>query len=72
MYFWSALLAFGVTTYSISRGPWVLLLMLGIGAVIGVVLLVVPRLQRRRRRTDFVADARAAAGVSTTRGRGAG
>ena len=36
MYFWSALLAFGVTAYSISRGPWVLLVMLGVGAVIGV------------------------------------
>ena len=59
MYFWSALLAFGVTTYSISRGPWVLLVMLALGAVIGVLLLVVPRLQRRRGRSEFVDQVRA-------------
>jgi UDP-GlcNAc:undecaprenyl-phosphate GlcNAc-1-phosphate transferase len=48
MYFWSALLGFGVTSYSISKGPWIALLMIAVGALIGIGLLVVPRLQRRR------------------------
>ncbi len=47
MYFWSALLAFGVTAYSISQGAWIPLLTAGCGAVLGVLLLVVPRLRRR-------------------------
>ena len=66
MYFWSALLAFGVTTYSISRGPWVLLVMLAVGAVIGVLLLVVPRLQRRRKRSGFVDEVQGVVRVPRT------
>jgi UDP-GlcNAc:undecaprenyl-phosphate GlcNAc-1-phosphate transferase len=70
MYFWSALLAFGVTTYSITRGPWVLLVMLGVGAAIGIVLLVVPRLRRRRKITNFTAETRVAAGATRSSGGG--
>jgi UDP-GlcNAc:undecaprenyl-phosphate/decaprenyl-phosphate GlcNAc-1-phosphate transferase len=70
MYFWSALLAFGVTTYSILRGPWVLLVMLGVGAAIGVILLVVPRLRRRRKITNFTSETRLAAGATRSSGGG--
>jgi hypothetical protein len=70
MYFWSALLAFGVTTYSISRGPWVLLVMLGFGAAIGILLLVVPRLRRRRTVHNFAAETRVGAGATRSSGGG--
>ncbi len=70
MYFWSALLAFGVTTYSISRGPWVLLVMLGFGAAIGIVLLVVPRLRRRRNSHKFANETRVAAAATQSSGGG--
>jgi UDP-GlcNAc:undecaprenyl-phosphate GlcNAc-1-phosphate transferase len=50
LYFWSALLAFGGTAFSIFSGVWVLVTMLAAGFVLGVLLLVVPRFQTRRRR----------------------
>ncbi len=49
MYFWSALLAFGATGFSIFHGAWVLVIMLLAGVAIGTIMLVVPRLQRRRK-----------------------
>ncbi|MGI8761649.1 MAG: glycosyltransferase family 4 protein [Jatrophihabitantaceae bacterium] len=49
LYFWSALLAFGGVGFSIFRGPWVLIAMLGAGIVLGLLVLVVPRWQSRRR-----------------------
>jgi UDP-GlcNAc:undecaprenyl-phosphate GlcNAc-1-phosphate transferase len=48
LYFWSALLAFGAAAFSIFRDGWVLLVMLGAGLVLGLLLLVVPRLHTRR------------------------
>jgi UDP-GlcNAc:undecaprenyl-phosphate GlcNAc-1-phosphate transferase len=73
LYFWSALLAFGVTSYSILRGPWVLLVVLAAGAALGVVLLVVPRLRSRRRRPRIPDDPRVAATpVRASGGGGAG
>jgi len=64
MYFWSALLAFGCTAFSIFRVAWVLIVMLTVGVVLGVVLLVVPRLQRRRRVPLFPDQATWTAGAS--------
>jgi UDP-GlcNAc:undecaprenyl-phosphate GlcNAc-1-phosphate transferase len=48
MYFWAALLAFGGVGLAIFRGRWVLLTGLGVGAAVGVVILLVPRLHRDR------------------------
>ena len=48
IYFWSALLAFGGVGLAIIRGPWVLLTGLGVGAAVGIVVLLVPRLRRDR------------------------
>jgi UDP-GlcNAc:undecaprenyl-phosphate GlcNAc-1-phosphate transferase len=50
LYFWSALLAFGGTALSIYRKVWVWVLVIALGILLGVLLLVVPRLSRRGRR----------------------
>ncbi|TAM86262.1 MAG: undecaprenyl/decaprenyl-phosphate alpha-N-acetylglucosaminyl 1-phosphate transferase [Jatrophihabitans sp.] len=50
LYFWAALLAFGGVGVAIVRGPWVLLGGIAVGAVFGVVVLLVPRLRRGRSR----------------------
>ncbi len=54
LYFWSALLAFGGVALSIMRGPWIVVSVLGVLAVFGLLLSLVPRLRaslRRRRIT---------------------
>jgi UDP-GlcNAc:undecaprenyl-phosphate GlcNAc-1-phosphate transferase len=48
LYFWSALLAFGGAAFAIFRDGWVLLVMIGAGLVLGMLLLVVPRLPSHR------------------------
>jgi UDP-GlcNAc:undecaprenyl-phosphate GlcNAc-1-phosphate transferase len=47
LYLWSALLAFGGVTFSITRRPWALLTVLG-AALVAVLISVVPRLASRR------------------------
>jgi UDP-GlcNAc:undecaprenyl-phosphate GlcNAc-1-phosphate transferase len=47
MYFWAALLAFGVTGFSIVSGPAALLPVLAGGAILGLLLLVVPSIVRK-------------------------
>jgi UDP-GlcNAc:undecaprenyl-phosphate GlcNAc-1-phosphate transferase len=47
MYFWAALLAFGVTAFSIVSGPAALLPVLAGGAILGLLLLVVPSIVRK-------------------------
>jgi UDP-GlcNAc:undecaprenyl-phosphate/decaprenyl-phosphate GlcNAc-1-phosphate transferase len=49
LYFWTALLAFGGTAVSVFRGVWVWVTIIGAGVLLGIVLLVVPRLTSRRR-----------------------
>jgi UDP-GlcNAc:undecaprenyl-phosphate GlcNAc-1-phosphate transferase len=44
LYFWSALLAFGGVSFTITRSPWVVLAVIGALAVLGVIASVVPRL----------------------------
>ena len=51
LYFWSALVGFGGAILAIFSGGWVLVGLVFAGAVIGVLLLVVPRLKARRRTT---------------------
>jgi UDP-GlcNAc:undecaprenyl-phosphate GlcNAc-1-phosphate transferase len=48
LYFWSALLAFGGVAFSIFHGPWVAVTLLVGGAAVGLLVIVVPRTQRRR------------------------
>ncbi len=50
LYFWTALLAFGGTAVSVFRGVWVWFAIISGGVLLGIVLLVVPRLTHRRRR----------------------
>jgi UDP-GlcNAc:undecaprenyl-phosphate/decaprenyl-phosphate GlcNAc-1-phosphate transferase len=50
LYFWSALMAFGGTALSIYRKVWIWVLVICLGILLGVLLLVVPRLSRRGRR----------------------
>ncbi|PZS35932.1 MAG: undecaprenyl-phosphate alpha-N-acetylglucosaminyl 1-phosphate transferase [Pseudonocardiales bacterium] len=72
MYFWTALLAFGATAFSIFHGAWVLVLMLAAGLVLGVLLLVVPRLRQRRKPAIFPEQAQWRADATRTgAGRGA-
>lgn len=49
LYFWSALVGFGGAALAIFSGAWVLIVLMIAGVAVGVVLLVVPRLQARRR-----------------------
>ena len=49
LYFWSALVGFGGAALAVFNGAWVLLVLIIAGIAVGVVLLVVPRLQARRR-----------------------
>jgi UDP-GlcNAc:undecaprenyl-phosphate GlcNAc-1-phosphate transferase len=70
LYFWSALLAFGGAGFSILRGAWVLVAALGAGAIVGVLLLVVPRLHGGRAR-DRERSAWEPTGSGTGVGRGA-
>ncbi|HEY2297407.1 MAG TPA: MraY family glycosyltransferase [Jatrophihabitans sp.] len=49
LYFWSALVGFGGAILAIFSGAWVLVAVVFAGVVIGVLLLVVPRLKARRR-----------------------
>ncbi len=49
LYFWSALVGFGGAALAIFSGLWVLVVLMAAGVAVGVVLLVVPRLQTRRR-----------------------
>jgi UDP-GlcNAc:undecaprenyl-phosphate GlcNAc-1-phosphate transferase len=49
MYFWAALLSFGCTAFSIFNDSGVVVIVLLCGLVIGILLLVVPRLRRPRR-----------------------
>jgi UDP-GlcNAc:undecaprenyl-phosphate/decaprenyl-phosphate GlcNAc-1-phosphate transferase len=49
LYFWSALVGFGGAALAIFNGAWVLIVLMIAGVAVGVVLLVVPRLQARRR-----------------------
>ena len=60
LYFWSALIGFGGAATAIFSGAWVLVVMIVAGVAIGVLLLVVPRLQARRR--TALAKRRKAAG----------
>ncbi|MEO6886110.1 MAG: MraY family glycosyltransferase [Jatrophihabitantaceae bacterium] len=46
LYFWTALLAFGGVSFSIFRGPWVLVGTLSGGVLLGIVVSVLPRLHR--------------------------
>jgi UDP-GlcNAc:undecaprenyl-phosphate/decaprenyl-phosphate GlcNAc-1-phosphate transferase len=48
LYFWSALLAFGATAFSIYANVWVLVTMIALGFGVGVILLVAPRFRRHR------------------------
>jgi UDP-GlcNAc:undecaprenyl-phosphate GlcNAc-1-phosphate transferase len=48
LWFWSALLAFGGVTLSLSSGPWLVAGVIGALAVVGAFLSVVPALRRRR------------------------
>jgi UDP-GlcNAc:undecaprenyl-phosphate GlcNAc-1-phosphate transferase len=68
LYFWSALVGFGGAALAVFNGAWVLLVLIIAGIAVGVVLLVVPRLQARRRtaRTQRAARARQAR-VTTVR-----
>ena len=69
LYFWSALVGFGGAALAIFSGAWVLIVLMIAGVAVGVVLLVVPRLQARRR----TARARRASGArepATTSRRG--
>jgi UDP-GlcNAc:undecaprenyl-phosphate/decaprenyl-phosphate GlcNAc-1-phosphate transferase len=54
LYFWSALLAFGGAAFSIYSGVWVLVTMIALGFGVGLVLLVVPRFELRRRAAETV------------------
>lgn len=45
LYFWSALLAFGGVALSIMRGPWLVVAVFGVLAVVGVLMSAVPRLR---------------------------
>jgi UDP-GlcNAc:undecaprenyl-phosphate GlcNAc-1-phosphate transferase len=49
LYYGSALLAFGGVGFSLFHGPWVPIGMIGLGAVVGVLAAVVPRLELRQR-----------------------
>ena len=49
LYFWSALVGFGGAALAIFSRVWVLIVLMIAGVAVGVVLLVVPRLQTRRR-----------------------
>ncbi|HEY3737701.1 MAG TPA: MraY family glycosyltransferase [Jatrophihabitans sp.] len=48
LYFWTALLAFGGVGLAIFHGPWVVLSVIAGGAVLGILLVVIPRVQRPR------------------------
>jgi UDP-GlcNAc:undecaprenyl-phosphate GlcNAc-1-phosphate transferase len=60
LYFWSALLAFGAAAFSIYQDVWVVVAMLAAGVVLGVLMLVVPRLRSNRTRTRTAKHAAAA------------
>ncbi|MCW2497778.1 MraY family glycosyltransferase [Jatrophihabitans sp.] len=51
MYFWAALLSFGCTAFSIFDAPGVVMIVLITGVVVGVLILVVPRVARRSKPT---------------------
>jgi UDP-GlcNAc:undecaprenyl-phosphate GlcNAc-1-phosphate transferase len=59
LYFWSALLAFGGATVSIFRSTTALAWGIGCGAVVGLLLVIVPRLNAMARRRRAAADAMA-------------
>jgi UDP-GlcNAc:undecaprenyl-phosphate GlcNAc-1-phosphate transferase len=74
LYFWSALVGFGGAALAVFSRAWVLLVLIVAGVAVGVVLLVVPRLQARRRTAHErrenarrAADRRAAAAASASR-----
>jgi UDP-GlcNAc:undecaprenyl-phosphate GlcNAc-1-phosphate transferase len=46
LYFWTALLAFGGVSLAIFHGPWVILGVIGAGALLGVLLIIIPRVRR--------------------------
>ncbi|MEO8889089.1 MAG: MraY family glycosyltransferase [Jatrophihabitantaceae bacterium] len=48
LYFWSALVAFGVVGFAVYRGPWILVSMILAGVLVGVLVSLVPRLRSRR------------------------
>lgn len=58
LYFWSALLAFGGVAFSIFHGPWVAVTSLLGGVAVGLLVVVVPRLQARMRRAAQLAPRR--------------
>ena len=49
LYFWSALVGFGGAALAVFSRAWVLFVLIVAGVAVGVVLLVVPRVQARRR-----------------------
>jgi UDP-GlcNAc:undecaprenyl-phosphate GlcNAc-1-phosphate transferase len=46
MYFWSALIAFGGVAFSMSSGPWAVISVLAVLAIVGVVLSAAPHVGR--------------------------
>ena len=48
MYFWTFLLAFGSTAYSLLHDTWVLVVLVMAAVAVGTMMLIVPRVQRRR------------------------
>ncbi len=69
LYFWAALLAFGGVSFAIVKKPWVLLLTLGTGVLLGALISLIPHPTRRYRPPDVPApDATEAPTVSTGTG----
>lgn len=51
LYFWTALLAFGGVGLAIFHGPWVVLGIIAGGAVVGMLMVIIPRVPRPKRLT---------------------
>ncbi len=72
MYFWTFLLAFGSTAYSLLHDTWVLVVLVMAAVAVGTMMLIVPRVQRRRRVAHFPDQAQWRADASRSgAGRGA-